>query len=167
MLGLKDDSILRDFEEEEWEEPSARKFDGDYVIYASRALEIPDDAGPVILCDFGDAHHGDNEHMGEVMPDLYRAPEIVLGIPWKEKIDIWSTGLMASTRFAAIRRTFLMGMFTNFHSDLGSFRGQASVHGKASQQGGIRGRTPGENGGTTWTTAFGPCETWIQIMAIL
>lgn len=94
MLGLKDDSILRDFEEEEWEEPSARKFDGDYVIYASRALEIPDDAGPFILCDFGDAHHGDNEHMGEVMPDLYRAPEIVLGIPWKEKIDIWSTGLM-------------------------------------------------------------------------
>ncbi|TVY45573.1 Serine/threonine-protein kinase [Lachnellula subtilissima] len=28
------------------------------------------------------------------MPDLYRAPEIVLGVHWNEKIDIWSVGLM-------------------------------------------------------------------------
>jgi len=30
------------------------------------------------------------------MPDLYRAPEIVLGVEWNEKIDIWSVGLMVS-----------------------------------------------------------------------
>jgi len=28
------------------------------------------------------------------MPDLHRAPEIILGIPWNEKIDIWALGLM-------------------------------------------------------------------------
>ena len=114
MLGLEDDSVLREFEEEEWKEPSARKFDGDYVIYASRELEIPDDTGPFVLCDFGDAHYGENEHVGEVMPDLYRAPEIVLGIPWKEKIDIWSVGLMASTRFDSIRRTSSLACLLTF-----------------------------------------------------
>ena len=49
-----------------------------------------------VLCDFGDAQFGGGKYCGDVMPDLYRAPEIVLGIPWDEKIDIWSVGLMVS-----------------------------------------------------------------------
>lgn len=27
------------------------------------------------------------------MPDLYRAPEILLGLPWDNRIDIWALGL--------------------------------------------------------------------------
>ncbi|KAE9376111.1 putative CDK4/6 [Stipitochalara longipes BDJ] len=94
MLGIEDDAIFKTFEEEESVEPSLRKFDGDRIIYATRQVDIPENPSRAVLCDFGDAHFGDETYIGEVMPDLYRAPEIVLGIPWDEKIDIWSVGLM-------------------------------------------------------------------------
>ncbi|KFY33736.1 hypothetical protein V494_07370 [Pseudogymnoascus sp. VKM F-4513 (FW-928)] len=94
MLAIKDDAIFKTFEQEEMDEPSLRKIDGDRIIYASRALDVPDDASHVVLCDFGDAQFGSKAYGGEVMPDLYRAPEIVLGIPWNEKIDIWAVGMM-------------------------------------------------------------------------
>lgn len=55
MLAVKDDAIFKTFEQEEMDEPSLRKVDGERIIYASRALEIPDDAFHNVLCDFGDA----------------------------------------------------------------------------------------------------------------
>ena len=96
MLGIEDDTIFRTFEEEEAARPSLRKVDGDRIIYATRQVDIPESPSRAVLCDFGDAHFGEEAYIGEVMPDLYRAPEIVLGIPWNEKIDIWSVGLMVS-----------------------------------------------------------------------
>lgn len=96
MLAVKEDIIFKTFEQEEMDEPSLRKVDGERIIYASRALDIPDDATHDVLCDFGDAQFGAETYEGEVMPDLYRAPEIVLGIPWNEKIDIWAVGMMVS-----------------------------------------------------------------------
>lgn len=96
MVAIKDDSLFKTFEQEEMDEPSLRKVDGERIIYASRAIEIPDDASHTVLCDFGDAQFGAETYEGEVMPDLYRAPEIVLGIPWNEKIDIWAVGVMVS-----------------------------------------------------------------------
>ena len=101
MMALPDDSVLKEFEENEQAEPSAQKADGDRVVYKSRPLDIPDEPGNPILCDFGDAQFGQVEYVGEVMPDLYRAPEIVLGIPWNKKIDIWSVGLMVSHSLVA------------------------------------------------------------------
>lgn len=94
MMAVPDDSILKEFEQNEWAEPSPRKIDGDRVIYASRPLSLPEEPGNPILCDYGDAQFGKSSYSLEVMPDLYRAPEIVLGIPWNEKIDIWAVGLM-------------------------------------------------------------------------
>jgi len=98
MLAVEDDTIFRTFEEEEWSEPSLRKISGDRIIYATRELDIPDNPTHIVLGDFGDAQFGEETYIGEVMPDLYRAPEIVLGIPWNEKIDIWSVGLMVGRR---------------------------------------------------------------------
>lgn len=98
MLGVEDGAIFKSFEEEEWSKPSLRKIHGDQIIYATRQVDVPDDSSHAVLCDFGDAQFGESIYLGEVMPDLYRAPEIVLGIPWNEKIDIWSVGLMVRAR---------------------------------------------------------------------
>jgi len=96
MMSIPDKEILKRFEEEEWSEPSLRKIDGNRVIYASRELEIPDDFSDFVVCDFGYAVFGEKKYTGEAMPDLYRAPELVLHTTWDEKIDIWSLGLMVS-----------------------------------------------------------------------
>jgi len=58
---------------------------------------MPDDLGPPVIADFGDAEIGSGPFVGEVMPDLYRAPEIILGILWDEKIDIWALGLIVAS----------------------------------------------------------------------
>ena len=49
-----------------------------------------------ILTDFGSARMGQEKHRGDVMPDVYRAPEVILDMEWDSKIDIWSVGLMVS-----------------------------------------------------------------------
>ncbi|RFU34991.1 hypothetical protein B7463_g1352, partial [Scytalidium lignicola] len=103
MLGMEDDTVFKEFEQEEWAEPSLRKIDGDRIIYETRQVDIPDNPSHVVLCDFGEARFGEETYVGEVMPDFYRAPEIVLGIPWNEKIDIWSVGLMVWDLFEGKR----------------------------------------------------------------
>ncbi|KAJ0384418.1 hypothetical protein COL922a_008425 [Colletotrichum nupharicola] len=93
-----DTDVLDALVEDEWDLPSARKIIKDRVIYASTGLEIPDEPGDPVIADFGDARidEGPFEFEEEVMPDVYRAPEIVLGVPWNEKIDIWALGLLVS-----------------------------------------------------------------------
>ncbi len=34
------------------------------------------------------------KHSGDVMPGVYRAPEIIIGADWDSKIDLWSVGVM-------------------------------------------------------------------------
>ncbi|KFH41730.1 Dual specificity tyrosine-phosphorylation-regulated kinase-like protein [Hapsidospora chrysogenum ATCC 11550] len=31
---------------------------------------------------------------GDIMPDVYRAPEVILGMEWSSKVDLWSVGVM-------------------------------------------------------------------------
>ncbi|KAF7187656.1 Serine/threonine-protein kinase SRPK [Pseudocercospora fuligena] len=94
MLSINDPSILDTLVEEEHQNPSPCKKVDDRIIYSSVEVEMPDDPGQPVVCDFGDAQFGPGPFAVEVMPDLYRAPEIVLGIAWDEKIDIWGFGLM-------------------------------------------------------------------------
>ena len=51
-----------------------------------------------VLCDFGSAVPGDVEHLEDVQPDAYRAPEVILEAPWSYQIDIWNAGCMVSTQ---------------------------------------------------------------------
>ncbi|KAK7910605.1 hypothetical protein PG985_013086 [Apiospora marii] len=96
MFGINDDSVFTKFEEQELHHPSPRKLvdDGRRVIYSSRELQMPKDWGAPILCDFGSAVVDDREHLEDVQPDIYRAPEVILEAPWSNKIDIWNTGCM-------------------------------------------------------------------------
>ena len=56
---------------------------------------MPITFGPLMICDYGTAVIGE-KHAGDVMPGVYRAPEIILGMEWDSKIDIWSVGVMVS-----------------------------------------------------------------------
>lgn len=108
MLSIPNTSILDDVVKEEWDNPSPRKVEGDRTIYTSVDIGMPDDPGDPLICDFGDAQVGEGVFEGEVMPDLYRAPEIILRIPWNEKIDIWSFGLMVSTIISPVLGTMAL-----------------------------------------------------------
>lgn len=96
LLGITDDSILAEYEKTELEDPRPRKIAGDRVIYESRPLR-PSFGDPV-LCDLSEARFGCEEHTDDVMPDIYRAPEIILGMKWDYKIDIWNVGVMVSNK---------------------------------------------------------------------
>lgn len=50
-----------------------------------------------ILSDFGDARIGE-VHNGLIQPDIYRAPEVMLGMSWTAKVDIWNVGVLVRHR---------------------------------------------------------------------
>ena len=97
MFSVADDSVFTDFENQELAEPSPRKEVDGRIIYRSRDLGMPKCLGPPVLCDFGSAVPGDGTHTEDVQPDVYRAPEIILEVPWSYEIDIWNTGAMVRT----------------------------------------------------------------------
>ncbi|OAA59540.1 protein kinase-like protein [Niveomyces insectorum RCEF 264] len=93
LIALTDDAILKTVEENEIRTPSARKPVGDQqCIYVSQYML--GGRGPLVICDFGQARIG-RQHTGSAMPVPYRAPEILLGVPWDQAVDMWSVGLLA------------------------------------------------------------------------
>lgn len=97
MFGIDDDAVFENFERQEFESPCPRKAADGRFIYVSRELDVPQRLGPPVLCDFGSAVSYQNENTKDVQPALYRAPEVILELPWSYKIDIWNTGCMVRT----------------------------------------------------------------------
>ncbi|KAF5354138.1 hypothetical protein D9756_007129 [Leucocoprinus leucothites] len=87
---------LENFETAEMTSSTAHKIDSDRIIYVSRRL-VPQkySYGLPVLCDFGEAQFGEFDYLPDIQPYQYRAPEVILDIPWDEKVDIWSVGVMA------------------------------------------------------------------------
>jgi len=81
-------------EQTELERPSPRKVLADRVIHLSYTMPIT--YGEPVICDFGAARLGEpgQKHSADVMPGVYRAPEIIVGMEWDSKINIWSVGVM-------------------------------------------------------------------------
>ncbi|KAI1117742.1 kinase-like domain-containing protein [Nemania sp. NC0429] len=94
LVGIADQQeVFERVETEELQNPSARKVLPDGTeIYVSRRFPLT--FGPTVLCDFAHARYGRRMHTGDVMPDSYRAPEVILGMEWDSKVDIWSLGVM-------------------------------------------------------------------------
>ncbi|KAB8275936.1 kinase-like domain-containing protein [Aspergillus minisclerotigenes] len=92
MLNVEDESILVDFENAEMSDPSPRKIVGNRTIYCSRKLKTPKNHDRPVLADFGEARFGSDTgtYCDDVQPFIYRAPEVLLRLPWNEKIDIWN-----------------------------------------------------------------------------
>ncbi|EAW16922.1 putative protein kinase [Aspergillus fischeri NRRL 181] len=92
LLGIKDETILSKFEIAEFESPVPRKTLGNRTIYLSRPLPIS--YGTPVLCDLGEARLGTEKQQGDIMPDIYRAPEVILDMSWDYKVDIWNVGMV-------------------------------------------------------------------------
>ncbi|OJJ51657.1 hypothetical protein ASPZODRAFT_88270 [Penicilliopsis zonata CBS 506.65] len=93
LQGIEDTSVLRQIEEDELARPIARKILNDRQIYFSRP--VPVSAGLPVLSDFGEARVSKSNQRGDIMPGIYRAPEVILDMEWDNKVDIWSIGVMA------------------------------------------------------------------------
>ncbi|KAJ5223776.1 kinase domain-containing protein [Penicillium chermesinum] len=93
LQGVDDSSILSQIEEDEMKRPIARKVLADRHIYYSRPMPVS--TGLPVLSDLGEARAGNHKHRGDIMPGIYRAPEVVLNMDWDCKVDIWSIGVMA------------------------------------------------------------------------
>ncbi|TFY83146.1 hypothetical protein EWM64_g861 [Hericium alpestre] len=97
FLRGTDDAPCRSLEAMEREDPSPRKVDGDRVIYTNHrqiGYTDPRKYGVPVLCDFGEAYFGKETYEVEIQPFHYRAPEVILAIPWGVSADIWNVGLM-------------------------------------------------------------------------
>ncbi|KAL4915211.1 kinase-like domain-containing protein [Aspergillus aurantiobrunneus] len=79
---------LSPFEEAEFEAPIPQKTPEDRTIYLSRPLPIS--CGTPVLCDLGEARIGTDHQQGDIMPDIYRAPEVILDMSWDYKVGIWN-----------------------------------------------------------------------------
>ncbi|PLB49730.1 protein kinase, variant, partial [Aspergillus steynii IBT 23096] len=93
LQGIEDDTILSQIEEDEMNRPIARKILSDRAIYYSRPLPVC--GGLPVLADLGEARVGAQKHRGDIMPGIYRAPEVILGMDWDCRVDIWSISTMA------------------------------------------------------------------------
>lgn len=94
LLPTPKPKALFEFEEEELRMPSARKVLQDRTIYKSS--RFPPGDGLPLLSDFGEARLGDEEHNEDIMPDPYRAPEVILRANWDYKVDIWIVAMVVS-----------------------------------------------------------------------
>ncbi|KAL3475675.1 kinase-like domain-containing protein [Aspergillus californicus] len=96
IISSKDDSKYRQWENDEETEPSPRKVNGPNIVYQSRLFHRKkgwSGFGMLLLSDFGEARIGD-VHDGLIQPDIYRAPEVILGMSWTSKVDIWNVGVL-------------------------------------------------------------------------
>ncbi|KAK5999532.1 hypothetical protein QM012_005385 [Aureobasidium pullulans] len=86
--------MLAKVEETEIQTPSPRKVLDDRVIHLSYTL--PTSYTDPVITDFGAARLGQpgEKFRGDVMPGVYRAPEVIADMEWDSKIDIWSVGVM-------------------------------------------------------------------------
>lgn len=48
----------------------------------SREWEVP------VLCDFGSAMPDNTKHFEDIRPNICRAPEVILEVPWTYSVDI-------------------------------------------------------------------------------
>lgn len=57
----------------------------------------------IAVIDFGGAVFPDERHGGKVGTRQFRAPEVVLGLPWDESSDIWSAGCIIAMLYLGQR----------------------------------------------------------------
>lgn len=92
FLGVHNNKIFEEFEYGERRCPAPRKELADRTIYISRPMRVT--SGLVQISDLSEARFGDSENTDVVMPDVYRAPEVILGMNWSYPVDIWGLAMV-------------------------------------------------------------------------
>ncbi|KAK2810901.1 hypothetical protein FQN50_002492 [Emmonsiellopsis sp. PD_5] len=96
LMQLEDNSSLKDIEDQESQGPSVPivTTDGAAPVYRSRETKL-ELSGLPVLADFGQMRLAEGQiNQDWWMSDLYRAPEVLLGLPWGYPVDVWSIGVM-------------------------------------------------------------------------
>ncbi|KAG6894571.1 hypothetical protein C0992_005552 [Termitomyces sp. T32_za158] len=99
LLRIHDETLLEMSEEDEMKNPSRRKVSERTTVFEAKDYPGPlsrwvgTHSGPV-LCDFGEARTGGKSYTGLIQPAPYRAPEVLLHLPWGTPVDIWNFGCM-------------------------------------------------------------------------
>lgn len=96
LLGVLNGSAFERFERDEEEAPFPRKeLPCGRIVDVSHPMALT--KAPALLCDLSEARFAETEPQSNrdlIMPDLYRAPEVILGMPWSYEVDIWGFGMM-------------------------------------------------------------------------
>lgn len=87
LLGVLDNTAFERFESDERDYPMPRKELPTHTIYISKPMLLT--RGEPRLCDFSEARFDHDENDDMIMPDVYRAPEVLLGMPWSHSVDLW------------------------------------------------------------------------------
>jgi serine/threonine-protein kinase SRPK3 len=100
MIPDPEDEYLDAFCAEETVSPSvSKRTDSGMPIVSTRQMKQTQ-LTHVIMCDLGSAVHVDEGYPAVVQALPYRAPEVMLGADWDQKIDIWSLGVLVSANTA-------------------------------------------------------------------
>lgn len=89
------DDTFDNIEAHELAEPSVPLNTGDSLVYRS-VQSLQSITGTPVLTDFGQMRHAGPNNTDRIMPDIYRAPEVLLGLPWSYPVDIWSLAVMVA-----------------------------------------------------------------------
>ncbi|KAF8874333.1 kinase-like protein [Infundibulicybe gibba] len=73
-----------------------------------------------VLADFGSAQSTNDQTTDEITTPALRAPEIMIGGPWNEKVDIWSFGCLVF-ELAIGRRLFKYEPYEKYKLDEGNY----------------------------------------------
>ncbi|KAK2757613.1 hypothetical protein FQN54_004582 [Arachnomyces sp. PD_36] len=97
LMQLEDHSSLKELEDQESLDPSTPIDTAEGAappVYRSRETKL-ELSGLPVLADFGQMRLAEGQTNKDWwMSDLYRAPEVLLGLPWEYPVDVWSIGVM-------------------------------------------------------------------------
>ncbi|KAI5251000.1 protein kinase [Aureobasidium subglaciale] len=91
LIGIEDSSVFDKFAEMAITNPAPRKELSDRIVYISQPMPLT--KGLPSLTDLSEARFGNSLHTGLIMPNVYRAPEVILEMEWSYPVDIWSFGM--------------------------------------------------------------------------
>jgi serine/threonine protein kinase len=113
----------------------------------------------ITIIDFGGAVFEEDRHNGRIGTRQFRAPEVVLGLHWNEKADMWSAGCIITMLYLGQRIFSMhedMEFFAICEKALGTSLPSAMVA-SALEEGQLEGMTFDKDADGQWVSAWPGC----------